>query len=150
MRSRPSNSAAPDSIRPLRASKPRMASDVTLFPHPDSPTMPSVSPAAMSNEMPLTACTVPRRVQKRTCRSSTERRAVLATGAKLRIQRLPQPVADQIETEHREDDRNAGDNRQERRDLQVVVHAGQHRSPLRRRRVLRAEAEEAETRHVDD
>jgi hypothetical protein len=43
---------------------PRIASDVTLFPHPDSPTMPSVSPGAMSNEIPLTAWTVPRAVLK--------------------------------------------------------------------------------------
>ncbi len=55
MRSRPSNIAVPDVTRPARARIPRIASDVTLLPHPDSPTMPSVSPGAMSNEMPLTA-----------------------------------------------------------------------------------------------
>src|SRR5439155_13125702 len=142
MRSVPSNRAAPDSTRPLRASKPRIASDVTLFPHPDSPTIPSVSPGAMSKEIPLTACTVPRRVQNRTCRFSTERRAVLATSAQLGIQRLAQPVPDQVEAQHGEDDRDAGDDRQEARDAKVVIHAGQHRSPLRRRRILGAETEE--------
>ena len=40
-----------------------MASDVTLLPQPDSPTMPRVSPGATSNEIPLTAWTVPRLVQ---------------------------------------------------------------------------------------
>src|SRR5919198_813657 len=144
IRSRPSNNARPDSTRPLRASSPRIASDVTLLPQPDSPTIPSVSPGAMSNEMPLTACTVPRLVQKRTWRSSTERSASLATGAQLRVQRLAQPVADQVEPEHRDDDREAGDDREERRDTEVVVHVRQHRSPLRRRRVLWPEAEEAE------
>src|SRR6266704_1514589 len=114
MRSVPLKTAAPDSTRPLRASKPRIASDVTLFPHPDSPTIPSVSPGAMSNEMPLTACTVPRRVQKRTCRFSTESSAPLATGAQLGIERLAQPVPDQIETQNREDDRDARDDRQKR------------------------------------
>jgi len=39
----------------LRASRPRIASEVTLFPDPDSPTIPSVSPGAISKETPLTA-----------------------------------------------------------------------------------------------
>jgi hypothetical protein len=54
-RSRPSNIAVPEVTRPARARMPRIASDVTLLPQPDSPTMPSVSPGAMSNEMPFTA-----------------------------------------------------------------------------------------------
>src|SRR6266508_4783596 len=146
MRSAPSKTAAPDSTRPLRASRPRIASDVTLFPHPDSPTIPSVSPGAMSNVIPLTACTVPRRVEKRTCRSSTERRASLATGAQLRIKRLAQPVPDQVEPEDRDDDRDSRDDREERPDGQIVVHVGEHRPPLRRRRILWAEPEKAEAR----
>src|SRR5919109_5496003 len=109
MRSRSPKTARPESTRPLRASSPRIASEVTLLPQPDSPTIPNVSPGAMSNEMPLTACTVPRRVQKRTWRSSTERSASLATRAQLRIQRLAEPVTDQVEAEHREHDRDAGD-----------------------------------------
>src|SRR5919201_1224568 len=110
IRSAPSNTAVPDSTRPLRASRPRMASDVTLFPHPDSPTIPSVSPDAMSNEIPFTACTVPRRVQKRTWRLSTERSAVLSTAAQLRIERLPQAVPDEVEPESG----NVDDRRRER------------------------------------
>jgi hypothetical protein len=54
-RSCPWKTALPDSTRPLRDSSPRIASDVTLLPQPDSPTIPSVSPGAMSNEMPFTA-----------------------------------------------------------------------------------------------
>jgi hypothetical protein len=46
----------------LFARIPRIASDVTLFPQPDSPTIPRVSPGAMSNETPLTAWTIPRSV----------------------------------------------------------------------------------------
>ena len=48
---------------------PSIASEVTLFPQPDSPTIPSVSPGAMSNETPLTAWTIPRSVRNWTSRS---------------------------------------------------------------------------------
>src|SRR3954453_12382308 len=150
IRSWPANTARPDSTRPLRASKPRIANDVTLFPHPDSPTMPSVSPAAMSKVIPFTACTVPRRVAKRTCRSSTKRSGSLATRAKLGIERLAQPVADQVEPEHGDDDRDARDDREKRTDREVLVRVRQHRPPLGRRRILRPEAQEAERRYVDD
>src|SRR6266545_1055602 len=150
MRSVPSNDAAPDSTRPLRASRPRIASEVTLFPQPDSPTIPSVSPRAMSNEIPLTACTVPRRVQKRTCRSATARSAVLSTRPELGIQGLAQPVSDQVEPKHRDYDRNAGNDRQERGDDEIVVHVRQHRPPFGRGRVLRSESEESKAGHVDD
>ena len=47
------------------ASSPSTARDVTDLPQPDSPTMPRVSPAAMSNEMPFTAWTGPRSVSNR-------------------------------------------------------------------------------------
>src|SRR2546423_1438397 len=149
IRSRPSNSARPLRTRPLRASRPRTASDVTLLPHPDSPTIPSVSPRAISKETPLTAYTVPRRVENSTLRSSTPRSGSLAF-TQLRVERLAQTVADQVEAEHREDDRDARDDREERGRLEVVVHVREHRSPFGGRRVLRTEAEEAEAGDVDD
>ena len=43
-----------------------------------------------------------------------------------------------------------GNDREERPDRQVVVHVREHRAPLRRRRILWAEPEEAEARDVDD
>src|SRR5919109_5381555 len=169
-RSRPSNRAEPERTRPARGSRPSSASAVALFPQPDSPTMPSVSPAPISNEIPFTACTVPLPVQKWTRRSSTARsdasgtaddapaeepeRLALAeapdAAAELRVERFPQAVADEVESEHRDDDRDAGNDGEERRRLEVVVHVGEHRPPLRRCRVLRAEAEEAEPGDVDD
>ena len=54
-RSRPPNIAVPCVTRPFRARIPSSASEVTLLPQPDSPTIPSVSPGAMSKEIPLTA-----------------------------------------------------------------------------------------------
>src|SRR6266545_4251524 len=149
IRSRPSNIARPDCTCPLRASKPSTASEVTLFPQPDSPTMPSVSPRAMSNEMPLTAYTVPRRVENSTRRSSTLRSDSLAA-TKLRVERLAQAVADEVEPEDRDDDGDTRNDRKVHRSLEVSLDVRQHRPPLRRRRVLRTESQEAEASDVDD
>ena len=46
----------------------------TLFPEPDSPTMPSVRPRSTANEMPRTACTTPSAVLNETARSCTSSR----------------------------------------------------------------------------
>src|SRR5439155_9100080 len=169
-RSRPSKRAEPERTRPARGRSPTSASAVTLFPQPDSPTMPSVSPGPMSNEIPFTACTVPPPVQKWTRRSSTAKRGASGTtedapaeeperlslaepphaAAELRVERLAQAVADEVEAEDRDHDRDPRDEGEERRRLEVVVHVGEHRPPLGRGRVLRAEAEEAEAGDVDD
>ncbi|PSK59154.1 hypothetical protein B0E53_06921 [Micromonospora sp. MH33] len=53
--------------------RPRTASDVTLFPEPDSPTMPSVRPRSTANDTPSTAFTTPSSVSNRTRRSVTRR-----------------------------------------------------------------------------
>ena len=50
-----------------------IASDVTDLPEPDSPTMPSTSPAARSKLMPRTARTAPASEGKLTVRSWTLR-----------------------------------------------------------------------------
>ena len=110
-RSRPPKSAVPvgDAARARAGSRAARAT-VTLLPQPDSPTIPSVSPGAMSNEIPLTAWIVPREVQNSTRRSSTDRRAPLwplGPTAELRVERLAQAVADQVEAEHRDHDRSA-------------------------------------------
>src|SRR5512132_80724 len=172
-RSRPSKRAVPERTRPARGSSPSSASAVTLLPQPDSPTIPSVSPGEISNEIPLTAWTSPLPVQNWTRRSSTERSGSLdatdrlpptrpqvrepapltelpCAAAELRIERLAQAVADQVEPEHREHDRDPGNDREPRRRLQIVVDVAEHRPPLRRRRVLRPEPEEAEARDIDD
>src|SRR5690242_9697818 len=73
-RSRPSNSTRPDTMRPGgEAIKRRMESEVTLLPHPDSPTTASVSPGATENETPSTARTTPSRVKKWVLRLSISR-----------------------------------------------------------------------------
>src|SRR5260221_10382245 len=110
-------------------------SAVTDLPQPDSPTMPSVSPAASSNETPSTACTTPSRVKNCVLRSLTSsssgKCSPLPNGRHLRggawqdaehtqpgldlhprVESGAQAITDEREREH--DDR-AGDGRQEHR-----------------------------------
>ena len=79
---RPLSRTSPPVMRPGGSSRPITAAPVSDLPAPDSPTTPSTSPGAMSNETPSTAVSVPRRVGNPTLRSRTER-----TG--WRITRLP-------------------------------------------------------------
>jgi hypothetical protein len=61
----PSKAIEPPTMRPVSAgSSRRIDSAVTDLPQPDSPTMPNVSPAARSKEMPSTARTMPSAVKK--------------------------------------------------------------------------------------
>src|SRR3954470_4705447 len=53
--------------------RPSIASEVTLLPEPDSPTMPSVWPFSRAKDEPVTAWTMPSSVSNRTLRSLTSR-----------------------------------------------------------------------------
>ena len=53
----------------LSARRPIIESDITVLPEPDSPTMPSTSPARMSSDTLRTARTVPASLGKVTERS---------------------------------------------------------------------------------
>ena len=85
---RPSSRISPPAMRPGGSSRPMMAAPVSDLPAPDSPTTPSTSPGAMSNETSSTATSVPRRVGNSTRRSSRPRRAAARLQARRhRIQR---------------------------------------------------------------
>ena len=66
-----------------------------------------------------------------------------------RIQRVAQPVADQVERQHDQEDRQAGKHREPRRLRQEALRRVQHRAPGRRRRLL-AQTEERQARLGDD
>ena len=83
--------------------------------------MPSVSPGAISNEMPLTACTVPRARPELDAQVLDAEQRLSSAAPQLRVERLAQAVADQVEAEHGDDDRDAREDREERRALQVAV-----------------------------
>jgi hypothetical protein len=75
-RSWPSKTIEPE-IRALPAKRvrPITVSDETLFPEPDSPTMPRACPRSTVYETPSTAWTMPSSVTKWTLRSVTSRSA---------------------------------------------------------------------------
>ncbi|MGY3538813.1 hypothetical protein ACVIIY_003033 [Bradyrhizobium sp. USDA 4515] len=69
----PDSSISPPEMRPGGSMSPITARPVTDLPAPDSPTTPSTSPLAMSNDTPLMARKVARRVTNSTSRLRTER-----------------------------------------------------------------------------
>src|SRR5262245_25148293 len=146
----------------------RIESDVTLFPLPDSPTTARVSPSRTSKETPSTARTTPSSVKK-CVRRSSRRRSGRFTAAPLpptagrlqpagaapsrrlssrhaaRVEGVAQPVAEEIERHHREEDRGP---RRPQEPREGGEHAQaprlvQHVAP-RRGRLLHAHSEERE------
>ena len=70
------NFTLPSVMEPFLASSPMTEYMVTLFPLPDSPTMPTASDSPTEKEMPRTAWTVPWSVSKSTCKSFTSSNAI--------------------------------------------------------------------------
>ena len=151
-RSRPSNASRRADTRPGKSTRPMIASAVTLLPEPDSPTRPSVSPASQREVEAVDGDQ--RRVDgvpKSTRRSSMSSSAIAIARQRreLRVERIAQAVAHEVEREHRDQDRQARIGDHPRRALDEFQRRGEHRPPFGRRR-LRAEAEEAERRGVED
>ena len=76
-RSVPFHSASPLEIVFRLELRPMIVRQVTLFPEPDSPTIPSVCPFSTENETPSTALTTPSSVRKDVRRSLTSRSATV-------------------------------------------------------------------------
>src|SRR6186713_575040 len=162
--STPENITQPSAMRPARSRMRITANEVTDLPEPDSPTIASVSPLATSMLMFCTALTMPRRVENSTVRSlmsssgtgggallrSGSLRSMKASRAPLRIDDVAQPVAQQIEAEHRDHQREAW----KERDPPFARHHegrafGDHDAPFGGRR-SDAEADERKARGVED
>src|SRR5713226_9303408 len=79
---------------------------VTDLPQPLSPTIATVSPRSTAKETPSTARLTPSGVRKCVCRFSTSRSAMPGWSLYLlghaRIERIAQPVAQDIDGEHRQ------------------------------------------------
>src|SRR5262249_54372280 len=114
----PESRISPPAMRPGGSISPIAASPVTDLPAPDSPTTPSTSPLAMSKETPSMARSVPRRGTDSTCRVRTARTGTGTAGyarkgrersSQFRIERIAQPVAQQVDGEDQAGERNAGE-----------------------------------------
>src|SRR5687768_16902994 len=110
---RPASDTAPPAIRPGGSIRPTTAMPVIDLPAPDSPTTPSTSPGASENETPSTTVSTPCRVANSTRRSATSS----TLGApppplpESGIERITQPVAEDIEGEYQRDQGDAGEHR---------------------------------------
>src|SRR5690349_6575392 len=153
-RSRPRYSTRPPAIFPGGSISRRIDSAVTVLPEPDSPTMPSTRPADSVKDSPSTAFSTRPALAKWVRSSSTARRASLTvpparSAPRLGVERLAQPVADEVEGEGDEDDDQAGEDGDVRRLAQHHPSVAHHDAPVGRRR-LHPEAEEAQARADDD
>src|SRR3954466_2134367 len=116
--SSPSSLMLPRTCTPRGGRRPRMASGVTLFPLPDSPTMPTDSPALTTKLTPSTARTAGRLANWNvTCKSSTTRTgSVTRSPAQLGVEGFAHRFTEQVEAEGGDDDGHAGEDHEVRRD----------------------------------
>src|SRR2546430_10887061 len=142
----------PAVILPGSGTSLRIESAVIVLPQPDSPTMPSVSPASMCSETPSTARTTPREVKNCVCRSSTCSRIWPNLAPELlwlvlhtRVERVAQPVAHKREREHGERHRDAGEDHLARVGEASTVSGLDHHPPARLGRPA-AESQDAQPR----
>src|SRR5690606_4346780 len=156
----PNSRISPATMRPGCGTKPMMDRAVMLLPQPDSPTTPTVSPGYSWKLTPSTALTTPRSVKKCVRRFRTSRigsafmvRSVSGSISSLpqaRVQRVPQPFAQQVDAQHRQQNRDAGKGGQPPRVENVLPALGDHGAPRGLGR-LHAQAEKAERRlHQND
>src|SRR6201994_2665803 len=149
--SMPEKTTEPSAILPARSRIRITAYDVTDLPEPDSPTMPSVSPLATLISTCCTALTMPRRVVNSTVRSCTSSSGCATiSGPPLGIDDIAQAVAEQVEAEHRDHQRQA----REQRDPPLARHHEarafrDHDAPFRRRRP-HAKPDEGEACGIED
>src|SRR6185503_14087718 len=147
-RSRPSKVSRSAVTRPGKGTRPIIASMEMLLPEPDSPTTPRISPASRSRLTSSTARSTPPMVGKRTQRLRISTSA-MDSPLQLGIERVAQPVAEQVEGEHRDQDDEAGEGDHPPGAQHEFARIGEHGPPFRRGR-LGAEAEETERRGVED
>src|SRR3954468_19056174 len=128
--------------------RPRIDIVETDLPEPDSPTMPRVSPGKTSYEMSSTACTMPSSVRNSTTRLRIDRTGSGTNSPLLRVERVPETVAHEVDRDDDDQKRQARENG-DPPVLRALLAVGDQR-PERRRRRLDAEAEERERRLDDD
>src|SRR5580704_994864 len=149
-RSCPSNRIEPPTMRATFSGRSRMTDNaVTLLPQPDSPTMPSVSPAATSKLTPSTARVTPSALKKCVLRLRTLRSFSLTSlsqaSREARVEVVAQAVTHEVDGEHHEREREPRREDRPGRAGEVESRGGDHIAPARNLG-RRARAEKGERR----
>src|SRR5450631_2293692 len=146
-------------MRPGGSIRPMTARPVTDFPAPDSPTTPSTSPLAISKEAPSMARSVRWRVTNSTLRLRTERtgsvmgrgiRTMRGVSSQFRIERVAQPVAEQVDGEDQRRQRKAREGDDPPLAGKQVIVADPDQGAERRHGVGHPGAEERQRRFGND
>src|SRR6266481_5084656 len=145
-------------MQPGGSIRPMIARPVTDFPAPDSPTTPRTSPLAMSKEIPSMARNALRRVTNSTRRLRTESTgSVMRSVRKLRrfssefwIERVAQPVAEQVDREDQARQRKAREGNDPPLPGKQIIVADPDQRAERGHGVGHAGAEEGERGFGDD
>src|ERR1035437_7628825 len=103
---------------------------VTLLPEPDSPTIPSTSPTSSDRLTPSTACMTELPDGKSTDRFSISSNAIRGSTFELGIERIAQTIAEQIESQHGDQDRQPRKRHDPPGAQHKLARIGQHRPPL--------------------
>src|SRR6266849_2336259 len=133
-RSSPSKSTRPAVTRPGGGTNRMMDSEVTLFPQPLSPTSPRTSPRSMAKLTPSTARSTPCAVAKWVSRSCTARSGG-TSDLEARVERIAQPVAEEVDGQHGQHDGEAGEGGEPPRGGDVVPSIREHPAPRGRGRL---------------
>ena len=148
-RSWPSKAMTSASILAVNGSSPITASIATDLPEPDSPTIASTSSRSTATSTPSTALKAPWRVAKETREIADFEQGHGQLRRIFGIERVAQAVAGQVDRDDGDQDREAGQRDDPGIGADEFAGIGEHRAPFRRRR-LRAEAEKAEARRLQD
>src|SRR5712691_246076 len=148
-RSRPRHNTSPPTTRPGLFSSPITDEAVTDFPEPVSPTSPTTSLSSISKLSPSITRSSPLRMKKELRRSRTSSSATLRAPPP-RIENVLEPVAEQVEPEHGEGDRQAGEGVDPPVAVEEVLQAhADHHAPLGARHA-HAESDEGQAGRLQD
>src|SRR6516165_2680703 len=137
-RSRSSNAIRPEAMSASGPRRPSTASATVLLPEPDSPTNAKASPWPTEKDTSRKAVIGPAGVAYSTVRECTERNATglsRLSEAQSGVEDLPQPVAQKIDTDHRDAHRDTGGEHNPRRCLKERSRIADHRARVGARRL---------------
>src|ERR1700732_5101505 len=149
-RSHPSKRIRPPVITPAAPNKRMMASAITDFPEPLSPTMPTISPGSTAKLARLSTSVAPRKPRNATLSSSISSSfALISADLELGVEQIPQAVAQEVEADDGDGQHRAAGQGEIGIGAQRFEPVPDHAAPARLR-LLHPEPEQAQRRLAHD